>query len=48
MNDYILEFENLTREINNFNMKLPYTVLASKILEVANINVTPVSNSINT
>ena len=38
VNDYILEFENLTLEMNNCNMTLPDTVLPFKILEGAMIN----------
>ena len=38
MNDYILEFENLSHEMTIHNMALPDTVLAFKILEGAMIN----------
>ena len=37
MNDYILEFENLSHEMSIHNMALPDTVLAFKILEGAMI-----------
>ena len=38
MNDYILEFENLNHEMSIYNMALPDTVLAFKILEETMIN----------
>ena len=37
MNDCILEFENLNHEMSIYNMDLPDTVLAFKILEGAMI-----------
>ena len=39
MNDYILEFENLSHQMTIHNMALPDTVLAFKILEGAMITV---------
>ena len=38
MNEYILEFENLSHEMSSFNMTFPDTVLAFQILEGAGLN----------
>ena len=38
MNEYILEFENLSHEMSSFNMIFPDTALALQILESAGLN----------
>ena len=38
MNEYILEFENLSHEMSSFNMTFPDTVLVFQILEGAGLN----------
>ena len=38
MNEYILEFENLSHEMSSFNMTFPDAVLAFQILEGAGLN----------
>ena len=38
MNEYILEFENLSHEMSSFNMTFPDTVLAVQLFEGAGLN----------
>ena len=38
MNEYILEFENLSHEMSSFNMTFPDTILAVQLFEGAGLN----------